>query len=231
MEPLNHKERNTSCVLFVSRNGLFRQSLARVLTDEEASLAVIEAAGTEDAIEHIRASRPEITLLHMTNPVATSMHTLQRLHDAEPDMRIVVLLDSLDDALMMTAIQAGAAGCIDGSVDVGDLLQELHAAANGEMVISKGIARLIASIVVDGTRHPDMAHSLLEAPTPRERKILELLSLGLTNNAIARRLTVSESTVRAHVRTISQKLGTQNRVQAVAKAMSLGIIDTAEAPD
>jgi two-component system nitrate/nitrite response regulator NarL len=136
-----------------------------------------------------------------------------------------VLLDVADDALIAAASQAGAGGYIDSSIDVSHLLRELQDAANGDIALSKSLARLMASMLKRGNAGgAPGSRMMLEAPTPHERKVLELLSGGLTNRVIARQLMLSESTVRAHVRAISEKLGAQNRVQAVARAIALGII-------
>ena len=214
-------------MLLISEQVLFRQALARVLSQEEPAFQVLEAHGAKDALEQISSQPQDIVLLHLGNPVATGMHTLHELQAKAPDARVIVLTDVVDDALMTVAIQSGAAGCVDASVDVSRLLQELRDAANGEIVVSKGLVKLIATMLArsNSTRSEDH-QMILEAPTQRERKVLELLSLGMTNNAIASKMALSESTVRSHVRAITQKLGAQNRVQAVARALALGIISS-----
>ncbi|HEX5368928.1 MAG TPA: response regulator transcription factor [Dehalococcoidia bacterium] len=217
-------------VLLISEQVLFRQALARVLTQEEPAFQISEAFGAQDALQQMTAVPQDIVLLHLGNPVSTGMHTLHELQAKVPTTRVIVLLDVVDDALMTVAIQSGAAGCVDASVDVTRLLQELRDAANGEIALSKGLVKLIATMMARGNgSRLDDHHMILEAPTQRERKVLELLSMGMTNNAIASHMALSESTVRSHVRAISQKLGAQNRVQAVARALALGIISSSTA--
>jgi DNA-binding NarL/FixJ family response regulator len=213
-------------VLWISEQLLFREALARALTQEEHDFSVLEASGAQDALEIIDQEKPDIVLLHLGNPaVSGGMQTLHELHEKAPDVQVIVLLDVVDDALTTVALQTGAAGCVDVSVDVSKLTQELRDAANGEIALSKGVARLITTMLASrnqgGSRHENM---MLEPPTPREKEVLELMSNGLTNQAIAGRMMLSESTVRSHVRAISQKLGVQIRVQAVARALALGII-------
>ena len=221
---MNLTDETLTSVLLVSEHVLFRQSLAIAIAQEEGSLLVSEAGDVDDALRQVTIRKPEIVLLHLGNPASLGIQTLHRLIESDPDISVIVLFDSIDDGLTKAALQAGAAGCLDCSVDVTHLIRGLHAAANGEIALSTGIARLMASMLgrVNGSSSGEQ--DVLMPPTPRELRVLELVSLGMTNRAIAKRLLLSESTVRAHVRSISQKLGSQNRVQAVARAMSLGMI-------
>jgi DNA-binding NarL/FixJ family response regulator len=215
-----------TCVLLVSAQALLREALARVLSEEEPSFTTIKAASGEEALELAELHNPDLIVLHFSNPVSSAFRTLHQLHEEYPERRVVALMDAIDDSMMTLAIQAGADGFIDGSLSLPRLIQELKDAANGELSLSSGLVRLIAASmkthngVAEGNGH----RKGFDMPTARERRVLELLSLGLTNSAIANRLMLSESTVRAHVRAVSQKLGAQNRVEAVAKALGLGII-------
>jgi DNA-binding NarL/FixJ family response regulator len=211
-------------VLLVSEHVLFRQSLAIAIGQEEDSLLISEAGDADEALRQLNTKKPEIVLLHLGSPASTGMQTLHRLMEADHDISVIVLFDAIDDGLTKAALQAGAAGCLDCSVDVSHLIRGLHAAANGEIALSKGIARLMAAMLGRTNGAGGGEQEVLLPPTPRELRVLELVSLGMTNRAIAKRLLLSESTVRAHVRSISQKLGSQNRVQAVARATSLGMI-------
>jgi DNA-binding NarL/FixJ family response regulator len=210
-------------VLLVSDFVLFRQALAIAIAQEESCLLVSEAADMDDALRLIGSRKPDIVLLHLSVPASPNMRRLKRILEFDPDIAVIVLFDGIDDNLTRAALLAGAAGCLDSSVDVAHLIQGLHAAANGELALSKGIARLMA-VMLGRTNGSNDGRTTVVTPTPRELRVLELVSLGMTNRAIAKRLLLSESTVRAHVRSVSQKLGSQNRVQAVARAMSMGMI-------
>ena len=210
-------------VLLVSDFVLFRQALAIAIAQEESCILISEAADMDDALRLIGTRKPDIVLLHLSGSAPQGMQRLKRILEADPDIAVIVLFDGIDDSLTRAALLGGAAGCLDCSVDVSHLIQGLHAAANGELALSKGIARLMAVMLGRANGSGD-GRGVLGSPTPRELRVLELVSLGMTNRAIAKRLLLSESTVRAHVRAVSQKLGSQNRVQAVARAMSLGMI-------
>lgn len=221
---MNLTDETLTSVLLVSEHVLFRQALAIAIGQEEDSILISEAGDLDDALRQLNVRKPDIVLLHLWSPPSNGLQTLHRLMEADSDISIIVLFDAIDDGLTKAALQAGAAGCLDSSVDVTHLIRGLHAAANGEIALSKGIARLMATMLGRGNVGLNGEQEVFLPPTPRELRVLELVSLGMTNRAIAKRLLLSESTVRAHVRSISQKLGSQNRVQAVARATSLGMI-------
>ena len=85
-------------VLLISEQVLFRQALARVLSQEEPAFQVLEAHGAEDALEQISSQPQDIVLLHLGNPVSTGMHTLHELQAKAPDARVIVLTDVVDDS-------------------------------------------------------------------------------------------------------------------------------------
>jgi DNA-binding NarL/FixJ family response regulator len=155
------------------------------------------------------------------------MRDLHLLREKAADVPVVLLLDAVEDEVMVVAMQAGAAGCLDRASSASHLFQALQDAAAGEIALSENFARRLARIFAaggrDGTRQP-----YPEALTRRELQVLALLAHGLTNREIARSIFVSESTVRAHLRTVTQKLGVHNRVHAVARALELGMVSPAE---
>ncbi len=214
-------------VLLVSEHGLLRQGLSRILRDADSLAIAGEAETGEGALEEIGTTHPDVVLLHVGHPVGNRIRVLHLLREKAPDVPVVLLFDAVEDDVMMVAMQAGAAGCLDKGVDAAQLFQSLRDAAGGEIALSERFARRLARIVAgsskDGTRQP-----YPDALTRRELQVLALLSHGLTNREIARSLFVSESTVRAHLRTVTQKLGVHNRVHAVARALELGMVPPLE---
>jgi DNA-binding NarL/FixJ family response regulator len=219
-------------LLLISERVLFRQALARAITDEEPLITTQEAANVDEATRYLHSDPPDIILIHVGKPVSAAMQTFHEILVRKGTSRVMLLLDTLDHAVMTSAIQAGAAGCVDASVDVKGLLQALEEAANGEIALSDGFARGLARMLASkNSRKNRTRQPFLDAPTERELEVLKLVSLGLTNGDIARRLLVSESTIRSHVRTTIHKLGAVNRVHAVNVALALGMIDTGTTPD
>ena len=216
-------------VLLISEHKLLRQGLSRLLRDDNSPESVTETESGEEALEQLRVMRPDVILLHVAHPVGTRIRVLHLLREKAPAIPVVVLLDLIDDEVMLTAMQAGASGCLDKTVDAGYLVQSLHDAASGEMALSERLARRLARIVSesgkDGARQP-----FPDALTRREIEVLAFLCHGLTNHEIARSLFISDSTVRAHLRTVTQKLGVHNRAHAVARALELGMVPTPSPP-
>ena len=210
-------------VLLVSEHELLRQGLSRLLGDAESIVVAGEAKTAEHALEDIQETNPHVILLHVGHPVGNRIRDMHLLREKASDIPVVLLLDAVEDELMLVAMQAGAAGCLDKTVSAGHLAQALYDAASGEIALSERFARRLARIFAgstrDGTRQP-----YPDALTRRELEVLGLLAHGLTNREIARSLFVSESTVRAHLRTVTQKLGVHNRVHAVARALEMGMV-------
>jgi DNA-binding NarL/FixJ family response regulator len=136
---------------------------------------------------------------------------------------VVLLVEAAPDEVIVAALQAGAAGCLNMALEGASLVRALDEAAQGEIALSDAFARRLARMIgAGGNGHERRAP--VDALTSREAEILGLLASGLTNHEIASKLFVSESTVRAHLRTVTQKLGVNNRVHAVARAMQLGMV-------
>lgn len=214
-------------VLLVSEHSLLRQGISRLLGETDSISAVHDAADSEAALQRIQLTRPDVILLHIDHPVGNRMMGLRSLRDQAPDIPVVLLLDAVDDDVMVIALQAGAAGCLDKSVDTRQLSEALDEAAKGEVALSAPVARRLARIL-SGSGRDAKRQSYPDPLTGRESQVLQLLAQGLTNREIARSLFVSESTVRAHLRTVTRKLGVNNRVHAVARALQMGIVSTSE---
>ncbi len=209
-------------VLIWSEYVLLREGLCRLIKESDEGASVTEASSGEDALKSVHAARPDVILLHMGEGVSRISH-LRMLQEDSPNVPVVLLLDNPNDDVILGALQSGAAGCLDRSVGSRALIQALRDAADGEISLSPVFARRLARIVgmtgQDGRRQVS-----LDTLTARELDVLGLLAKGMTNREIAGSLFVSESTIRAHLRTATQKLGVHNRVHAVARAMELGIV-------
>jgi DNA-binding NarL/FixJ family response regulator len=205
-------------VLIVDDHAVFASSLAFVI-GAEPDLKVIDTAGTAQAArDKARATHPDVVLLDYRLPDGDGVQLIPELNALQPAPQIVMLTATTSDQVLLAAIEAGVAGFIDKSRDLGEVLSAVRSAAAGESLVSPQLlARLLPRL---RRQHTDAA----DAITERERDVLECLSEGLTNADIARRLSVSVHTVRNHIANLSAKLGAHSKLEVLAIAVRRGII-------
>jgi len=203
-------------VIVLDDDALFRACLMSGLREHGLTVLADDAL-RPDAVRRAQELAPDVVVM---DPRATAMsgaEATHRLAAAAPRVRVLVLTGSEDDRDVMDALLAGASGYLlkDSSVD--QVIEGITAAVRGESTITPRLARRL----VERLREPDQ-----EAPVPgaaaltaREHQVLELLVLGSDNAEIARRLQISQHTVKNHVSSILEKLGVENRIQAAVRAV------------
>jgi len=201
-------------VLIIARDPLARAGLAVLLEQQPGCVVVGQVDGEADALDAIDIYQPELVLFDLGWDATTAPPQLAALGQAE--VPVVVLLP--DDAAATDVWQAGALGLLLRNSDAGQIGAALQAARQGLAVVAPELAGTLSHAPL-----PD-APKLLDPLTPREVEVLQLLAEGLPNKAIARRLAISEHTVKFHVNSILSKIGAQSRTEAVVKATQLGLI-------
>ena len=206
-------------VLIVDDHEVLAASLAQAL-DIEPDLYVVGRAGSlERAAALIPDVRPDVLLLDHRLPDGDGVTAIPRLRALRPSMAVVVLTASAAEHVMVAAIEAGVAGFVSKTRGLGELTAAVRAAAAGEAVVSpEMLSRLLPRL--QRARSGAARASLTE----REREVLDLVAEGLTNAAIADRLTVSVHTVRNHVANLSAKLGASSKLEALAIAVREGLL-------
>jgi DNA-binding NarL/FixJ family response regulator len=200
-------------VLVASDQTIVRESLVQLLNAHSAF-----SAESCDVKQQARATRQPDIVLQLASGAAGLQAQLERVKASCPGAKLLVLLLTDDDSAAVVALRCGVNGILDPDVEITDLREHLRQVASGEFAISDKLARRLARL--HGTLNPNTSpRSLKEADlTPRELDVLRLLAQGATNRDIATSLTLSEHTVRAHMRGIMQKLHVSNRVQAASLA-------------
>jgi DNA-binding NarL/FixJ family response regulator len=190
----------------------------RALVDSQADLDVVgearDAAGAEDVV---RRMRPDVVLMDLNlgeGPSGAAVTARLRALPRPP--RVLVLTTYVTETDIRTALDAGAAGYLLKDAPPDELFRGVRAVARGETVLASEVAALLVRRV----------HSPEPALTEREVQILGLLADGLANKEMARRLLVSEATVKSHLAHIYTKLGVESRAGAVARAIERRIIRT-----
>ncbi len=208
-------------VVVADDHSLFRDGLVSLL--EAAGYEIVGQVGDgQAAVEMVLETRPDIVLLDLAMPVLDGHEALKQIQAAAPEVKIVVLTVSDKGTDLRRAIQAGAQGYLLKSLDADQFLELLAGLQKGEAAITRKMtARLMAQLAdtTDAQDHPS------ERLTDRELQLLQLVSQGLSNRAIAQKLSISHNTVKYHLKNILQKLNVQNRTEAVAIAIRDGLLD------
>lgn len=206
-------------VLIVDDHEVLTTSLAQAL-DLEPDLRVVGRAGTLERAEALIPSvLPDVLLLDHRLPDGDGVSAIPRLRALRPSMAVVVLTASAAEHVMVAAIEAGVAGFVSKTRGLGELTAAVRAAAAGEAVVSPEMLSRLLPRLQRG--RAGVARVTL---TEREREVLALVAEGLTNAAIAERLTVSVHTVRNHVANLSAKLGASSKLEALAIAVREGLL-------
>ena len=207
----------TARVLIVDDHPLTREALGSLLAANGFDVAG-QAAGALEAIELAQKLQPGLIVLDLTMPDMDGLEALPRLRDVVPEAEIVVLTASEDDANLLAAIRGGAAGYLLKSEPPERIVGFLHGVTRGEVALSGQVARRLLEQVREGDRRaPAVPDSIASALSARELEVLLLLDRHLGTEEIARRLIISEHTVRSHVKSLLAKLGVSSRREALEK--------------
>ncbi len=208
-------------VLVVDDHSLFRDGLISLL--EAVGLNVVGQVGDgQAAVQAVIRLQPDLVLMDIDMPQMSGLEALRLIKEKRPETQVVMLTVSEDDANLFEAIKSGAQGYLLKSLNSNQLFEMLNGLQRGEAAMTRQTtARLMKKVAEPSARHFEPAESL----TKREIELLRLVAVGLPNKAIAQTLSVSENTVKYHMKNILQKLGVQNRTEAVTQAIRAGRLE------
>jgi DNA-binding NarL/FixJ family response regulator len=201
-------------VLIAEDHSVVRGGLVELLGVTDDLEVVGTAADGAEAIELARELRPDVVLMDISMPGVDGIHATGSILEAEPEARVVMLTAFSDRDRVVAALDAGAIGYLLKDAEPDEVLDAIRAAARGEAPLAPRAARELLT-----ARSEEQRAEL----SKREREVLVLVAEGLPNKLIARRLEISEKTVKAHLTSVFQRIGVSDWTQAALWAQRHGI--------
>lgn len=211
-------------VLLVDDQQLVRRGFRMVLDAEDGLTVVGEAGDGREAVEAVRALRPDVVLMDVRMPGMDGIRATELITAMQPGCRVIVLTTFDLDEYAFGGLQAGASGFLLKDARPSELVDAIRAVHRGDAVVAPRVtARLVQLAAPALARSRPRDESRLDVLSEREREVFLLMAEGASNAEIAERLFVSESTVKTHVGKVLRGLGLRDRVQAVIFAYEIGV--------
>jgi DNA-binding NarL/FixJ family response regulator len=199
-------------VLSIDDHPLVREGLAALIDDQPDMRIVGQGSTGHEAIRLFRDLQPDVTLMDVRLPDISGIDAMITIRSKFPEARVIMVTSSEGDVEMQRALEGGARGYMLKSMPPQELLEAIRKVYTGKKAIPAEIATHLANHMSD------------EALTSREVEILQQVAEGNRNRDIAERFFISEGTVKVHIKHIMEKLGANDRTQAITIAVRRGII-------
>ncbi|MGB0108724.1 MAG: response regulator transcription factor [Terriglobales bacterium] len=200
-------------ILTVDDHPMLREGIAALVASQPDMKLVAEASTGREALKQFRKHRPDLTLMDLQMPDMDGIEAMVAICSEFPDARIIVLTTYKGDIQVLRALKAGARAYLLKGLLRKELLETIRAVHAGQKRISPDVAVELAD------------HALDDALTSREIDVLRLIAGGHANKLVADQLSITEDTVKGHVKNILSKLGASDRTHAVTIALKRGIIE------
>lgn len=210
-------------VLIADDDHLMRAGLVELLGADPEMEIVGEASTGREAVDRACRLAPDVVLMDVRMPDLDGIAATRELSRAAPAVKVLILTTFEQDDYVFGALRAGASGFLLKRTRPEDLITAVHMIAAGDALLSPSVTRRVIQRMAQQPTPEVADQAKLDALTPREREVLELIARGLSNREIAAALVVEESTIRTHVKRILMKLDLRDRVQVVIFAYETGV--------
>ncbi len=210
-------------ILLVDDHDLLRRGMRTMLETEQDISVVGEASDGAGGVAAVEELVPDVVLIDVIMPKKDGIEATREIKDAFPHIGVIVLSGHDEQHFVFDALKAGASGYLLKTAELDEVIKTVRTIARDGAVIDKDLAGQVLSQFTSYEKAE--MQTGLQPLTPREKEILELMSRGLPNKSIARRLGISERTVTTHAANIYSKLRVNNRVSAIQEAMRRRILD------
>lgn len=207
-------------LLVADDHQVVRAGLVSLLEQQHDFVVVGEAGTGREAVRLAAELEPDVALMDLQMPVMDGVEATETIRSRNPATEVLVLTTFDDDELIWGAIRAGAKGYLLKDAPPDALFNAIRKVAAGETLIPPEILSRLTEVIRQGGPAVETEEQL----TDREREILHLIARGLSNKEIAAALFISDNTVKTHISNLFEKLGVNDRTQAVTTALRLGLI-------
>jgi DNA-binding NarL/FixJ family response regulator len=207
-------------VMIVDDHALFRRGLQMVLEQEPDIEVVGEAGDGGDALAMAQDKMPEVVLMDVRMPGRGGIDATEKIKEAMPHVKILMLTVSDEEADLFDALKAGASGYLLKDTSIEEVADAVRKVSRDESLISPSMANKLVSEFTSMVKRADEKQSVPQPRlTDREMEVLKLVAKGRNNRDIAKELFISENTVKNHIRNILEKLHLHSRMEAVVYAV------------
>ena len=210
---MTDKPSNPIRILLADDHHVLREGVRALAADEHDMEFVAEASSGQEAIQHFRKHQPDVVLMDLQMPDMTGIDAMIAIRNEFPDARFIVLTTYAGDVQISRALKAGARAYLLKSLLRRELLDTIRAVHAGQKRIPAEVAAQVADHLAD------------DSLTSREIDVLRLIAEGNANKIVADKLSITEETVKGHVKSLLSKLGANDRTHAVTIGLKRGIIE------
>ncbi len=211
----------TARILVVDDQNLFRSGLVRLLEADSRVQVVGQAVDGLDVIKKVASLKPDVILMDLKMPNLDGIEATRRVVAEHPQVKILILTTFETDSYVLQALRAGASGYVLKDAHIDSIVSSILAVISGERVMASAVVNRVIEMLSGNSTPKEFYDGL----TGREIEILKLIAIGQANAQIARRLDISDKTVRNHVSNMYEKLHIYDRSQAVLYAVRKGLVE------